>query len=83
MRQPVIGTPLMAHESEMRLRVASLNPRKPLHEDAHESDAEDDPDDVHRYRGRWMLIASDDSNPFAAAGHVPNSTVRFCRFPLL
>jgi hypothetical protein len=46
-RQTVINKPLMADEPQMRLRLASVNPRKPLGEDA---DAKDDPRDVHRYR---------------------------------
>jgi hypothetical protein len=54
----MIGKPLMAHESEMRSRVVSVSPRQPLGENAHDSDAQNDPHNIHRCVPPWMLFVT-------------------------
>jgi hypothetical protein len=44
----MFGEPLLADESQIRLLSAFVRPRNPLREDCEDSNANDDPHDVHR-----------------------------------
>jgi hypothetical protein len=63
----VIGKPLMADKSEMRLGASIVAPRGALREDARGCDAEDYPHDVHRH-SPVIVSRTFENSAFACGG---------------